>query len=150
MNVKTFYDNLSEVMHCEKFVAKDIYNIDETGVTAGQKLNRVVAKREIRQVGALTSGERGTLVRVTVAVSAIANYVSPLLIFPRIRYQDHSMKDGPIGRIGTGEFFRVDTKIELVMFLKHFQNYINSSVDRKILVLLDNLSPHITRGARFL
>lgn len=82
VNVKLFFDNLQTVLDRYKFEAKDIYNIDETGVTTVQKPNRVVARKGIRQVGALTSGERGTLVTVTIAINAIGNAIPPFFIFP--------------------------------------------------------------------
>lgn len=58
-----------------KFEPEDIYNTDETGITSVQKPDRIVTKKGMRQVGALTSGERGTLVRITVAVNTLGNSV---------------------------------------------------------------------------
>ena len=75
------------------FEAKDIYNIDETGVTTVQRPNRIVAKRKTRQIGALTSAKRGILVTVTVAVNAIGNSIPPILIFLRIWYREHFVTD---------------------------------------------------------
>ncbi|KAJ8944451.1 hypothetical protein NQ314_009476 [Rhamnusium bicolor] len=40
-----FFDNLARVMDREHFEAKDIYNLDETGITTVQKPDRIVAKR---------------------------------------------------------------------------------------------------------
>ncbi|KAJ8963741.1 hypothetical protein NQ314_005410 [Rhamnusium bicolor] len=86
------------VMDREHFEAKDIYNLDETGITTVQKPDRIVAKRGMRQVGA----ERGTFVTVTIAVNAIGNSTPPMFIFPRLRYQDQFNRDGPVGCIGAG------------------------------------------------
>ncbi|XP_030767511.1 uncharacterized protein LOC115891224 [Sitophilus oryzae] len=61
-NVNCFFNNLEKVMDKYKFKPKDIYNVDETGITTVQKPNRIVTKKGTRQVGALTSAERGTLV----------------------------------------------------------------------------------------
>ena len=47
-----------------KFEAKDIWNVDETGVTTVQRPSKIVAKCGTKQVGALTSAERGRLVTV--------------------------------------------------------------------------------------
>ena len=55
--------------------------MDEAGVTTVQKPERVVTRRGYKQVGFLTSGERGTLVTIACAVSAIGNSVPPFLFF---------------------------------------------------------------------
>lgn len=83
------------------FEPQDIYNVDETGVTTVQKPDRVVAKRGTKQVGSVTSAERGTLVTLAFAVSALGNELPPMFVFPRVRYQEHFVRDGPIGSTGT-------------------------------------------------
>lgn len=52
-----------------------------------QKPDRVITLKGTRQVGAMTSGERGTLVTVGVAVNAIGNSVPPIFIFPRKNFR---------------------------------------------------------------
>ncbi|KAJ8961306.1 hypothetical protein NQ314_005955 [Rhamnusium bicolor] len=44
-NVNMFFDNLARVMDREHFEAKDIYTLDETGITTVQKPDRIVAKK---------------------------------------------------------------------------------------------------------
>lgn len=68
-NVDAFYDNLATVMDRYKFEPQNIYNVDETGITTVQKPDRLIARRGTRQVGSVTSGERGTLVTVAFAYS---------------------------------------------------------------------------------
>lgn len=101
-NVDAFYDNLQIVMDRDHFEPQDIYNVDETGVTTVQKPDRVVARRGTRQVGAITSAERGTLVTLAFAANALGNAIPPMFVFPRIRYQEHFIRDGPVGSAGTG------------------------------------------------
>lgn len=143
-NVKAFYDNLSKVMDREKFSPKDIFNVDETGVTTVQKPDRVVAKKGTRQVGALTSGERGKLVTVTVAINAIGNAIPPMFIFPLVNYKEHFIRDGPIGCIGAANGSGWMQEKEFITFLQHFQRHINSSIQNKVLLLVDNHPSHIT------
>ena len=52
-----------------------------------QKPDRVITLKGTRQVGAMTSGERGTLVTVGVAANAIGNSVPPIFIFPRKNFR---------------------------------------------------------------
>ncbi|XP_023312650.1 uncharacterized protein LOC111692771 [Anoplophora glabripennis] len=143
-NVNIFFDNLAKILDREHFEAKDIYNVDETGVTTVQKPDRVVTRKGMRQVGALTSAERGTLVTITVAVNAIGNATPPMFIFPRLRYQEHFVRDGPVGCIGSGNASGWMQEEQFVIFLTHFQKYTNSSITQKVLLLLDNHSSHIS------
>lgn len=67
VNVKLFFDNLEKLMLEQNFEPRFIYNVDETGVTTVQKPNKIVGRKGVKQVGGLTSGERGTLVTVCFA-----------------------------------------------------------------------------------
>ncbi|XP_025161598.1 uncharacterized protein LOC112590102 isoform X2 [Harpegnathos saltator] len=142
-NVNLFFDNLEKVLDRDHFEAKDIYNVDETGVTTVQRPDRIVAKKETKQVAALTSAERGTLVTVTMAVNAIGNSIPPMFIFPRLRYQEHFVRDGPIGCIGAANANGWMQEEQFLIFLRHFQTYANASINHKVLLLLDNHSSHI-------
>lgn len=143
-NVNLFYDNSPKVLDRHNFEAKDIYNIDETGVTTVQKPVKVVAQKGTKQVGALTSGERGTLVTVAVAVNAIGNSVPHIFIFPRLRYQDHFVRDGPVGCIGAGNASGWMQEEEFLLYLKHFKKHVQCSNDHRVLLLLDNHQSHIS------
>ena len=78
-NVQTFFSNLAQVYDKHKFQGQDIYNMDETAVTTVQRPTRIVAKKGVKQVGAVSSTE----VTMAVAVSAIGNYTSPFFVFAR-------------------------------------------------------------------
>lgn len=66
-NVSTFFDNLAEVRDRYKFDPKDIWNMEETGVTTVQEPSK--PQKGTKQVGAVTSPERGRLVTVAVAIN---------------------------------------------------------------------------------
>ncbi|GLD75025.1 uncharacterized protein AKAME5_002635800 [Lates japonicus] len=68
--VGEFFDNLANVMDRHKFPPNMIYNVDETGVTTVQSPKQVVAEKGKKQVGAITSAERGELVTVVCAINA--------------------------------------------------------------------------------
>lgn len=70
-----------------KFPPNMIYNVDETGVTTVQSPKQVVAEKGKKQVGAITSAERGELVTVVCAINATGNSVPPMFIFPRGQIQ---------------------------------------------------------------
>lgn len=100
-NVTLFFDNLGKVLDKYKFEGQDIWNVDETGVTTVQKPQRIVARKGMKQIGALTSAERGTLVTLAVAVSATGNSIPPFFVFPRKNYKDHFVSNGPTGSTGS-------------------------------------------------
>lgn len=142
-NVEAFFDNLKTVMDRHTYEPQDIYNVDETGVTTVQKPDRVIARRGIRQVGALTSAERGKLVTIAFAVNALGNAIPPFFVFPLVRYHDHFVRDGPVGSAGASNPSGWMEDASFLVFLKHFKKYSNASPTHKILLVLDNHSSHI-------
>uniref|UniRef100_UPI00358FE895 uncharacterized protein n=2 Tax=Myxine glutinosa TaxID=7769 RepID=UPI00358FE895 len=142
-NVKQFFTKLAEVMDRYHFQPNDIWNVDEFGVTTVQKPINIVAKKSVKQMGAITSAERGELVTLCPAVSAIGSVVPPMLIFPRKIFKDHFIRDGPTGCIGTAVASGwMDTERFLV-FLKHFVSNVRPSNEHPVLVLLDNHNSHL-------
>ncbi|XP_046972346.1 uncharacterized protein LOC124539067 [Vanessa cardui] len=101
INVQLYFQNYTSVVDKYKLQAKDIWNVDETGITTVQKPDRVIARRGQKQASAMTSAERGTLVTIALAGNALGNHIPPMFIFPRKRFNDHFIRDGPIGSIGT-------------------------------------------------
>ena len=142
-NVNEFFAKLTEVVDRYQFSKEDIWNVDETGVTTVQKPPQVVTARGSRQVGSLTSAERGELVTVCAAVSACGNTVPPMLIFPRVRYQPHFVRDGPPGCIGSAYPSGWMTKENFKIFLVHFVKHTRCSKERPVLLLLDNHESHL-------
>ena len=100
--VSRFYDNLAEAKDSNTFEASEIFNCDETGCTTVQKHKEIVTAKGRKQVGAITSGERGELVRVISTVNAEGNALPPLFIFPRAGYHNHFIRvrlQNPLGKL---------------------------------------------------
>jgi hypothetical protein len=121
-----------------------IYNVDETGISTVQKPNKVIAKKGKKQVGSITSQERGTLVTMCLAVNAVGNTIPPMFIFPRLKFQDHFVRDGPVGCIGSGNKSGWMQEPEFLVFVKHFAKHTNPSETNKVLLILDNRGSHIS------
>lgn len=107
-----------------KLDAKDICNVDETGITTVKKPDRVIARRGEKQVSAMTSAERGTLVTLALAGNAIGNYIPPMFIFPRKRFHEHFIRDGPTGSVGTANGSGWMQEDDFHFFLEHFKNHV--------------------------
>lgn len=143
-NVRRFFDNLADVFDRHHFEPQNIYNVDETGCTTVQKPTKVLATKGVKQVGSITSQERGTLVTMCLAVSAIGNSVPPMLVFPLARYHDHFIRDGPSGCHGAANKSGWMKEDDFLEFLKHFAIYAKPSENGKVLLILDNHSSHLS------
>ena len=83
-----------------KFASKDFFNVDESGCHTVQTPGKVVTARGQKQVGSITSGERGELVTLVYTVSATGNTIPPMFIFPRVHYRNHFINAAPPGSVG--------------------------------------------------
>ena len=142
--VNKFFSNLAKVMDEHKFSPNQIFNCDETGLTTVQKPKAAVAKRGTKQVGSITSQERGELVTVMYAVSASGNSIPPMMIIPRVNYRDHFIRGAPPGTIGCANPSGWMTKGLFINFLDHLIQQTNCSVDRKVLLVMDNHETHMS------
>ena len=67
-----------------KLTADRIFNVDETGVSVNPKrMSKIIATKGKRQVGALSSGEKGETVTVEICFSTSGAYMPSMFIFGR-------------------------------------------------------------------
>jgi len=138
-NVAAFFANYFSVMNEIKVGPSDIWNIDETGV---HKTVRVISRCGRKQIGQITSSERGNLVTLVQAVSAIGNRAPSYFVFPRARFQAHFLNGGPLGATrGANPSGWINAKL-FVEFLKSFQQFTRCNRDHPVLLLLDNHESH--------
>ncbi|XP_065658788.1 uncharacterized protein LOC136083316 [Hydra vulgaris] len=143
-NVGVFFQKLSDVLDRNHFSASNIYNVDETGITTVQKPNKVIARKGIKQIGALTSQERGTLVTMVLAVNACGNSVPPMFLFPRKKFFDHFIRDGPNECIGASNGSGWMNEECFVTYLNHFIRHVKPTKESPVLLLLDNHQSHLS------
>ncbi|XP_062374384.1 uncharacterized protein LOC134062409 [Sardina pilchardus] len=124
--VAAFFTNLKIVLDRHSFQAKDIWNMDETGVTTVQA-----------PVGAVTSAETGTLVTVALAGNALGRVIPPFFIFPRKQFQSHFLKGGPVGCTGSANGSGLMQEDDFLQYLAHFAGNARVSKESKLLLLLD-------------
>ena len=92
-NVGLFFNLFEKVQDANKFSPDRIYNViyngDETGITTvANRPSKIVATRGKKQVGSLSSAERGQLVTVAICMNVAGFFLPPLFIFPRKRMKD--------------------------------------------------------------
>lgn len=143
-NVGLFYSNLKLVLETHKFGPESIWNIDETGCTTVHKPGKVVAQKGQKQVGQVTSAERGTLVTVCCGINALGNSIPPFFVFPRVNMKDIFLKGGPPGCSGDAHPSGWMTAPSFEIFLKHFIKYVRPKKESMVLLILDNHDSHIS------
>lgn len=85
-NVNSFFNLLGDMLKKYKFPPSRIFNCDETGVsTVPNRPSRIFSAKGKKQVGSLSSAERGSLTTAEICFNAVGFYLPPLLIFPRVR-----------------------------------------------------------------
>ncbi|KAJ8332031.1 hypothetical protein SKAU_G00429850 [Synaphobranchus kaupii] len=149
-NVARFFGNLTCLMVRYGFQPEAIWNMDETSTVTVQTPSRIIAAKGKKQVAAMTSAERGALVTLAMAVNALGNHIPPHFIFPRKKYFNNFVHDGPRGCIGTANGSGWMQKGDFVTFLHHFKKHSNAFKESPQLLLLNNHSSHLSlQGIEF-
>ena len=104
--------------------------MDETGVTTVRKPDRIIGKRETKQIGAITSSERGTLITVGGTISASGNSIPPHFIFPRVKFQSHFLNGAPPGSKEGANSSKWLTEEHFLDFLKHFVEHVRCTHEK--------------------
>ncbi|KAF2885383.1 hypothetical protein ILUMI_20781 [Ignelater luminosus] len=144
--VAKFFYTLEEIMRVHNITdPMRIYNMDESGIqTVPSKVSKIVAHKGRKQVGFLTSAERGQNISIVLCLNATGQFIPPAIIFPRKRHNDLLYQGLPYGTLclhNESGYMKSDT---FVKFLEHFQKHCQSSVDKKVLLILDGHVTHQT------
>ena len=142
--VGAFFDNLGGVLDRNHFEAKDIFNVDETGCTTVQKPKNVVSEKGVKQVGAISSAERGELVTVINTISASGTVLPPMFVFPRVKYKEHFLRGAPHGSVGAATRTGWINEEIFLKYLLHFIKETRCSNEKPVLLIMDNHEAHIS------
>lgn len=143
-NVKKFFENYKEVLSRHTFTQHNIYNLDETGNSTVHVPPKIIAPKGIKQVGSMTSSERGVNVTMIACVNAAGNHVPPILIFPRVHFKQYMLNGAPPGSIGGANPSGWSNEQLFVQYLDHFISFVKPSKDDPVLLILDNHDSHIS------
>lgn len=146
--VKRFFDLLrTEYEKNGGVTAEQVFNMDESGLTAVHKPGRILAKKGQKQVGKITSGERGKTVTVICAMNAMGTFIPPLMIFPRKNMSQVLVKDGPPGTVGAATMSGWTDSDIFIQWLKHFVAHAKPTPEKPAILLLDGHASHKTLDA---
>nr|XP_047124214.1 uncharacterized protein LOC124806949 [Hydra vulgaris] len=141
--VDQFFDLLTELQTKHHYSPDRVYNCDETGfTTVPNRPSKVIAARGKKQVGSLSSAERGQLVTVEICMSASGNFIPPMFVFPRCRMKPELLDAAPPGSIGVAH---PSGWMQTDLFLKWFEHFVyhsHSCADSPVLLILDGHKTH--------
>lgn len=145
-NVKAFFDNLKEILTKHKFEPGAIYNVDETALTTVHKPAKILAQKNVKQVGIATSAERGTLVTLAGCISAQGSAIPPFLIWPRVNFKQSMLNGTPPGTSGAAHQSGWMNQAIFLEWLEHFKKHSRCSASQPVLLLMDNHGSHVSIG----
>ena len=145
--VNQFFTVYGEVLQKGSYSASQIWNMDETGITNVHKPTKILATKGKKQVGKISSGEKGNTVTVICAMSAAGNYVPPFMIFPRKRMIDVLMKGSAPGSVGVASPNGWTSGDLFIDWLAHFVREVKCSKSDPCILILDGHQSHKTLQA---
>lgn len=142
--VASFFSNYKDVLSRYNFAPSNIWNCDETGITTVHVPPKVLAPKGIKQIGSMTSGERGQNVTMIAAVNAIGNSIPPMLIFPRVHFKQFMLIGSPSETTGGASPSGWSNEKLFIQFMEHFIEKVKPSVEKPVILLMDNHESHIS------
>ena len=145
-NVNNFFDNYESILQRDSFELDPnrLWNLDESGIRTVPNATRILAEKGVKQVGLLTSAEKGTLVTICACVNAAGNSLPPAYIFPRVNFKDHMMIGAPHGSKGFANSSGWMNRELFPQVLTHFISQMNISKDKPGILVMDNHDSHTT------
>lgn len=141
--VTAFFEILEPLQEKFNFPPSRIFNVDETGITTVQgRPSKVIATRGRKQVGTLTSAERGELTTAVICMSASGIFVPPMIIIPRVRMKPQFTEGSPPGTLTV---VHKSGWMQLNLFdqwFDHFLLHTQASKNNPALLFLDGHKTH--------
>lgn len=104
----------------------------------------ILAPEGKKQIGGTISDEHGVNVTMIVAaVKATGNSIPPLFVFPRMNFKPFMLNGASPGSIISANPSGWSNEAIFVQFLQHFVKHVRPSVDKPVLLLMDNLESHV-------
>ncbi|XP_055636997.1 uncharacterized protein LOC129775858 isoform X2 [Toxorhynchites rutilus septentrionalis] len=148
--VKILFDVLTQTMAEGNFSPSRTFNVDESSIlTVQTKRSKVLTLKGRRQVGSVTSAERGLLSTACICMSASGNFIPPMMIFPRARLTEALKKGAPLDTLFVCNSSGWMTMNEFNAWFEHFLHHTRPTAESSVLLLLDGHNSH-TKNLTFL
>lgn len=119
----------------------------ETGIANVHKPDIIFGCPGLKQIGKITSAERQILVTAAFAVNAAANATPQFQVFPRLKFPQHFLRDGPTRCDSDTNPSGWMIEQNYVKFSKHFVSYLRCSEKNPSLFPLDYHDYHLSAEA---
>lgn len=141
--VERFFSLLDEQYQKYNIDATRVYNMDETGIsTTTNKPPKILSVCGKKQVGVISSAERGKLTTVICCCNAAGSFIPPCFIFARERMQERLLDNAPPGSKGYCSSSGWTNGDIFLIWLKFFVEVVRPTPDKKIILVLDNHESH--------
>lgn len=140
--VNRFFDLLKQVMDKYKFSADKIFNCDETGISTVQKPRKIIAEKGRKQVGRITSLERGRNITMLACVSALGTFIPPFFVYPRVRMNPQLLNGSMNGTVAYANPSGWMDASLFLNFIEHLVNCTHPTKENPILLILDGHVSH--------
>lgn len=142
--VMSFFDKYEALLDEGKFAGHQIFNVDETGLSTVHKPSKILAQKGKRQVGAVTSGERGVNTTCICCMNAVGEFIPPMLIFKRKRMTEDLKRGGPPNTVYSCSDSGWITSELFLEWLTHFIKCtkLEKGQRNQILLIMDGHSTH--------
>ncbi|XP_055633786.1 uncharacterized protein LOC129774111 [Toxorhynchites rutilus septentrionalis] len=137
--VSAFYDLLEEALKDPKLMPDRVLNGDES---VPPKKSKVAALKGKKQVGGITSVERGETATAVMCMSATGQHLPPFFIFLRMRMHEALKKGASRGSkfaCNASGYMTVEIFNE---WFDHFLEHVKPSEDSPALLIIDGHSSH--------
>ena len=123
--------------------------MDETKITTVHNPPKVVGDKRVKQLGQVTSAERGQLVTGVCCVNFSGAHIPPTFIWPRKtdRNTEAYMRGTPTNLLGLVHESGWMTAQSFEVWMGHFIKHAKPSKDDPVLLLLDNHNSHLSYKA---
>ena len=117
---------------------------DETGITTvPNKMLKIMSLKGKKQVGALTSAEKGTRVTAEICFNALGNYIPPLPVFPRKKVNPlFGAVTPPETQVVCHPSGWMQSEIFAQKWFNHFLHHTKPTVDDPVLLIFDGHATH--------
>lgn len=141
--VNKFYQLLGDIYDKYELTPDKIYNCDETGISVVSKTkSKILAMKGRKQVGLLSSAERGQTITVEICFNAAGTYMPPLMIFPRQRMKPELLDHAPPGTTAVCNPRGWITSEIFLTWFKNFIKFSGATSTNHVLLLLDGHVSH--------
>lgn len=146
--VTRFYDLLEIILEKNNIVPEMIFSMNETGVrTTSTKPPKILCKSGKKQVGIISSNERGVLTTVVCCCSVAGSFIPPFFIFKRKRFDQRLLDGTPPGSEASNTDSGWINADQFLNWLKIFVQKVRPTAERKALLILDNHESHKSYAA---